>query len=454
MNFEHYLWPGTLARGGELVAKPGASRIIRWMYCLLVFSIPFESLNLGLAWQKTLGSTPKVLGVILIVLTVCIRGLHIRRPPTAFVCFASYLAFLTVSGLLRDQDYFSKALSALYTLSQLIIFFYISYDILNSRTMIGVTVAATALSCTLLVALQLSGAELSGMGSQNETRGPPRAGVVERESALGNNPNNFGGMMCIGFICLLWLLCKAGEADRRVAMACMAVVGGVIAAVIVRTGSRGATLALVASILTFVFIRINILTVIKRLVASLVLLAVMALLLPDDVIWSVADRWDRSLASGDLARREYIYPAAWDMFLERPLFGWGPFSNRAELGARMHTGGVSEPNEPTDELCDTHNLPLMIVTEAGIVGAAPFIAGFYLCYSAAWCARKGPYGFIALAVMNATFIWNLSSTYYDTKIFWLSLALALACGDRGVTRDDRSPSVTRRPLRSETEDRP
>ena len=39
-------------------------------------------------------------------------------------------------------------------------------------------------------------------------------------------------------------------------------------------------------------------------------------------------------------------------------------------------------------------------------------------------------------MMNVTFIVNMSSTGYLTKLFWLSLALALACGDRSVTRDD------------------
>ena len=57
-------------------------------------------------------------------------------------------------------------------------------------------------------------------------------------------------------------------------------------------------------------------------------------------------------------------------------------------------------------------------------------------------------------MMNVTFIMNLSVTHYTQKDFWLSLALAIACGDRGVTRGVRSPSVTRPLLRSETGDRP
>ena len=65
-----------------------------------MFSIPFENLDFGLL--EILGSISKILGLILIVLVVYIKGLGIRRPPAAFVCFASYLAFLTVSGLLRD----------------------------------------------------------------------------------------------------------------------------------------------------------------------------------------------------------------------------------------------------------------------------------------------------------------------------------------------------------------
>ena len=186
---------GVLARGGEPVAGLGTSRIIRWTYCLLVFLLPFENLDLGLL--EILGSTSKILGVILIVLIVGIRGLHIRRPPAAFVCFSSYLAFLTVSGLLHDQDYFSRALTGiLYPLFQLIIFFYITYNILHDRAMIRATAAATALSCTL-VSLQLSrwrlpGAVVRGDGmvvhGDKMTGGPLRAGEVEKESALTTIP--------------------------------------------------------------------------------------------------------------------------------------------------------------------------------------------------------------------------------------------------------------------------
>ena len=113
---------GVLARGGEPVAEPVASRIIRWTYCLLVFSIPFESLDLGLL--EILGSISKILGVILIVLVVYIRGLGIRRPPAAFVCFASYLAFLTVSGLLRTRATFPSFESNIYVISMYNIFLY------------------------------------------------------------------------------------------------------------------------------------------------------------------------------------------------------------------------------------------------------------------------------------------------------------------------------------------
>ena len=131
----------------------------------------------------------------------------------------------------------------------------------------------------------------------------------------------------------------------------------------------------------FIFININILAIIKQLATSLVLLAAIVLLLPGDAFRSVTDRWDRTFASGDMAGREDIYPAAWGMFLERPLFGWGPFNNIAELGARLH---FKESN-----VRGTHNLALQILTEAGIVGAAPFIAGFYICYSAAWAPARG-----------------------------------------------------------------
>ena len=145
------------------------------------------------------------------------------------------------------------------------------------------------------------------------------------------DPNGFGATMCIGFVYLLWLRDKAGKANRRVAaMACMAVLGGCIAPVIVRTGSRGAALALAVSILTFTFFSINILAVIKRLVTSLVLLAAIAMLLPDDAIWSITDRWDRPSRPGTWPSGRKS-PGGLGHVSRGPLFRLGPFINVAEL---------------------------------------------------------------------------------------------------------------------------
>ena len=37
----------------------------------------------------------------------------------------------------------------------------------------------------------------------------------------------------------------------------------------------------------------------------------------------------------NMSGRENIFPAAWEMFKDKPLIGWGPIDNKYELGTRV-----------------------------------------------------------------------------------------------------------------------
>ncbi len=72
---------------------------------------------------------------------------------------------------------------------------------------------------------------------------------------------------------------------------------------------------------------------------------------------------DRLRESGPLDFREAVYAGAWQMFLERPITGWGVNQMPEELA--RHVSGYKEKKE-----LDSHNTYLELLVEHGIVGFA------------------------------------------------------------------------------------
>jgi len=116
-----------------------------------------------------------------------------------------------------------------------------------------------------------------------------------------------------------------------------------------------------------------------------------------------------------MAGREAIFPAAWKLFLEKPLTGWGPATHYKVLGARFFR----------DEL-DTHNLYLWLLTQVGLFGTIPYLVGLLLCFRSAWRSRSGTQGVLPLALMVLMLTINMSLTWHEKKVYWVILALTLA----------------------------
>jgi O-antigen ligase len=122
---------------------------------------------------------------------------------------------------------------------------------------------------------------------------------------------------------------------------------------------------------------------------------------------------------GDLAGREKIFPAAWQMVKDRPLYGWGP-SNQHVLAARLRLPPALHLTR------DTHNLFLEIITATGTLGATLYLIGLWLCGWSSWKARRGIEGILPAAQMAALLVGNLSGNFIALKLQWVLLAYALA----------------------------
>ena len=134
---------------------------------------------------------------------------------------------------------------------------------------------------------------------------------------------------------------------------------------------------------------------VETLAASGVVLAVLVFFGAAAMQSSVfRERITSSLETGDMALREQSYPISLSLIRERPIAGWGPALNAAEIGRRL-----AHPAYPK---MDTHNLILYVLTSAGFLGGGPFLLALAICAWTAWSARNGCLRPISIATLTPT----------------------------------------------------
>jgi O-antigen ligase len=154
----------------------------------------------------------------------------------------------------------------------------------------------------------------------------------------------------------------------------------------------------------------------KVKVGAIILVSVVFIVIVSQNIEAVAQRWTRTVAEGDTSGREEIYARSLEMFRDRPMLGWGLY-HQNELGARLGR-----------ETLDFHNLYFHVLTEVGVLGATPFFLGLLTCCLSAWKARRNLHVILPLAMLLTQFVVNLGGTTMTDKLFWFTLAYAMASG--------------------------
>jgi len=384
--FEH---PRTITRSYVLRS------IIHYAFYAFIFTIPFESVGFADDYL----SLSKISGLFFVLTAFLSARMCFRRPPMAFWYFFGYLSVVAVMIPFQQSDFISSIISRLITMTQLLILFWISCNLLGDERVVKGVLLALIMACTAVAILMLL-----GVGSADEHG---------RETALEANPNTLSTVLSLGLLALLGLAFGRQKSDFKTFLF-MALCSGILAIQIVRTGSRGSLIALIVGFLAFPMKRT------KSLASRFGLVLVGALAI-GSLVWtsyrseSVRERWERTFATGDTAGRDTIFSDAWDMFLEKPMLGWGPVTHLYELGSRLGR-----------EYRDPHNLYLWVLTETGILGAIPFFIGLWLTWKSAWRARDGLQGVLPLAMLVCLLISNVSGTLIDRKLFWIVLAYALA----------------------------
>ncbi|MFN2491855.1 MAG: O-antigen ligase family protein [Pyrinomonadaceae bacterium] len=376
------------------------TRLIRLLFYGFVFLLPFETAGEGWLEPTT------IIGALLCLSTLFQPGLFLRWPPRGFWCFLVYLyLFVTISAM-EPEQYRRLTILNVFLLIQLTVLCWIAYNVMRDGRVAEKAFLTFAGGCVLLAALQVTGIA---------SRPVDADAAIIRMTALGFHPNNLARILMLGLLATIGLTYgRAKSLLRPLAISWPFII--LIGAALIQTGSRGGLLALVAGLMTLVLRRG---TNSSKLLNAAALLLVVGFLflaaLQSDVMRA---RFEETVEEGDLARREQIYPAAWEMFQEKPLLGWGPITSTYELGTRL--------GHPDEETKNPHNLILFGLVSTGLIGSLPLFAGIALATLSAWKMRHGPQGILPLAMMVAVLIANMSGVWLFNKLHWLVMAYALA----------------------------
>ena len=139
---------------------------------------------------------------------------------------------------------------------------------------------------------------------------------------------------------------------------------------------------------------------------------------------AVVQRFEKLEAArlGDQEGRARMIPVLWEIFLRSPIYGSGPDGYRFELTRRAMPHLLQE-----QRLVSSHNLPLKLLVETGLIGFLLFAWGVKAGLVSAWKARLKPCGPLPLALLLPLVIAGsiaAEPSYY--LVFWLAMAYALA----------------------------
>ena len=160
---------------------------------------------------------------------------------------------------------------------------------------------------------------------------------ARERSVLGQNPNNMANNISLGLVALMGFAFGRNKtlpwAKYVAAPLAVIMVGAII-----DTGSRGALLALGIGFAAFAIRGKTLWAKAKSLVIVLAVLGGLVLAVLQTP--SLVSRYKQTIYGNNMAGRENIFPAAWDMFKEKPFIGWGPIDNMYELGRRVQISRI------------------------------------------------------------------------------------------------------------------
>ncbi|MGE5801476.1 MAG: O-antigen ligase family protein [Gemmatimonadota bacterium] len=386
--------PGVIASTNPVGAA--VHPLVSWAFYVFMFSLPFEWPDRSIPVEVT-----TLTGLVFLAATLIQPRVCYARWPTALWWFGAALCMYWVSFVVAGAAYQDDALKAFALRVQLLLVMWAAYNLMRDDRIATRALLTFGLACVALSLLSVGGAV------HLDEEWVKKSGRV---ALFGQNPNRAGLILALGALALVGL--TYGR-DRKLLRPRLLVWPLLVAIgiAIVNTGSRGSLLALTLGLWMFALGGRSLLVKIRSAVVAVLVIAFLA-----GVAWQLPLMRKRfhQAQEGNLAGRERIFPAAWGLFLDRPLFGWGPGQNKYELAPRVP--------EEFRTWRDTHNLVLELLTSTGVLGTIPFLTGMGLCVWGAWKARRGNHGMLPFAMLVALSVGNMSGNGIALKLLWIAFA--------------------------------
>lgn len=375
----------------------GPSRLLRWALYGFIFSLPFDAPG-RLPLELTTMTGAGFLAVTLLQPRLCFG-----RRPLVFWLFLAYQYAYWMAYVFGGARFTSDAAkSSLFYIQGLLIFL-ACFNLMRDRRITRNVLLTLAAAITVLALMTIL-----GIGKAYDTESG-------RQMVLGQNANRAARFLCAGVLILVGSVYGRPQPMLRPKWIAWPIAGAIGLAMILG-GSRGGLLALAIGLWMFSFAGGTLGTRVRNIVVSLVAIGLGA--------WGawqspVMQRRIQLASEGNMAKREVIFPAAWQMFKSKPLYGWGP-GNQYALAVRL---GLPPAAHMTR---DTHNQFLEVLTATGILGAIPYFTALWLCLWCSWKARRGIEGILPVAQMMALGLGDASGNYIQLKLQWVLLAYAMA----------------------------
>lgn len=385
-------------------SEPGTVMLLA--LCAFVGSIPFE---MSLAAAPGAFSVTTLIGYAFFTVAILNMRRCFSAPPPVFWIFMVYLYATTITSVALSGGHSEEAVRRMITIAQLMLMVLICSNLFRYPRFFFAALWSLAGACFIVGLLHLRGIGASSISHM---------GVETRETQFGSDPNFQSMMMGAGALAALGL-----AHGRRTVKWWLPAVCWPMALIMLydisRTGSRAGIVGFALGMVSFALLKDTPTKMLFRwLSVFTALVGAIAVMLQTPLL---RQRIEKTLTSSDTNGRDLIYGAAWKMFKERPLFGYGSITNQYELFSRISLSFKG----PALYNLDTHNQFLGVATETGLVGLVPFCLAIILCFRYAFRARVTSYGMVAMAIMIQTVLSNSSSNGHVLKITWLAFALAL-----------------------------
>ncbi|MCE5303112.1 MAG: O-antigen ligase family protein [Planctomycetaceae bacterium] len=396
------------------MATPSSSHIfapIRWFLLLFIFSIPFENVSSLIGIETFTFS--KLTGILLAGLAILQPSVCFARPPKAFWLFLTYLVVNVLRGLC-EGEWNSDLLWEPITLIQCLLFFWISYNLLSYGNMWKSVYVTWVLSNVAVILLTYMGVVSAEIDTQSG-----------RETVMSQNANNAGLIYAMGAISAIALLLNKNKDMSTIWRILFLFLGLGLAMKCAATGSRSAMGCIGIAVIMIVAGRKGLNARIKGFAIVCVLAAALAAILLRTEV--ARERWATTISGGHISGRDTIFTNCLEMFLEKPIAGWGPTQHLNELANReAQFKGLAR---------DTHSDYFWVLTATGLLGGIPFLYAMWCCLWASWKGRNGPAGVFPFAFMCGLAAICLVGTYHKQKSFWI--VASMACASGAVAADTR-----------------